>query len=71
MIIAEFYVISYMSLFWLDIIILDMIRLYEHDLKELPKTRYNMKNNINITRIHEYVKIVWIKKIRFKINIIP
>ena len=45
-----------------------MIRLY--DKKQLKyNKKYNTKNNINMTRIYEYVKIIWIKKIRIKIYI--
>ena len=32
---------------------------YKYDTKKL---KYNTKNNINMTQIGEYVKIIWIKK---------
>ena len=39
-------------------------------IKKIIKIWYDTKNNMNMTRIHEYDKIVWIKKIHIKIYII-
>ena len=33
----------------------------QHDTRKITKTRHDMESNMNTSRIHEYVKIIWIK----------
>ena len=51
----------------LDLVMLDIIWLYDMNMnwtryKKIIKIRYDTNKKINTTRIHEYVKIIWIKK---------
>ena len=46
----------------------DTITLHGHYMEKTTKTqkKYDMENNMNMTQIHEYVKIVWIKENMFQ-----